>query len=103
MISSAMIFAIAGVAIFALTLYGLFTYGHLLRKIMTLNIMASGVFLFLGGVASHRAETADPVPQAMVITGIVVAVAVTAFAVGLARRIHATTGHPQLPENREAP
>ena len=100
---NAMIFAAGAVAVFCLSLYGLFTYGHLLRKILTLNIMASAVFLLLGGVARHGGETTDPVPQAMVITGIVVAVAVTAFAVGLARRIHAISGHTHLPEDRENP
>lgn len=102
-LDNAMIFAAGGVAVFCLSLYGLFIYGHLLRRILALNIMASAVFLFLGSVSRHGGEATDPVPRAMVITGIVVTVAVTAFAVALARRIHAISGKTHLPEDREHP
>ncbi|MNC39829.1 putative monovalent cation/H+ antiporter subunit C [compost metagenome] len=59
--------------------------------------MGSGAFLVLVGLA-QRHDVADPVPQAMVLTGIVVAVAATALALALARRLHALTGRMELPE-----
>jgi len=59
--------------------------------------MGSGAFLVLVGLA-QRSGTPDPVPQAMVLTGIVVAVAATALALALARRLHAQTGGFELPK-----
>ena len=107
MIDQAAIFAVAAVVVFCMALYGLIAYAHLIRKIMAINIMGSAIFLFFGAVARRNqveagGDVTDPVPQAMVITGIVVAVAATAFAIALARRIHALTGEAQLPEERES-
>ena len=45
-------------------------------------------------------EQPDPVPHAMVLTGIVVAVSATAFALVLARRIYSVTGSTRLPEDK---
>jgi multicomponent Na+:H+ antiporter subunit C len=45
---------------------------------------------------------ADPVPQAMVITGLVVAFAATALALVLTLRLHQTTGAVTLAEDPEA-
>ena len=41
----------------------------------------------------------DPVPHAMVLTGIVVAVSATALALALACRIHQETGNARITEN----
>lgn len=60
---------------------------HALRRILAFNLMGSGAFLVLVGLA-QRDGGVDPVPQAMVLTGIVVAVAATALALALARRLH---------------
>lgn len=96
------VFALAGIAVFCIALYGLIAYAHLVRKIMAINIMGSAIFLFFGAIARRNFdEFSDPVPQAMVITGIVVAVAATAFALALARRIHSLTGLVRLPEERD--
>ena len=51
---------------------------------------------------AQRSGLADPVPQAMVLTGIVVSVAATALALALARRLHKLTGAHTLPEARDA-
>jgi multicomponent Na+:H+ antiporter subunit C len=58
--------------------------------------MGSGIFLVLVGLA-QRQDHADPVPQAMVLTGIVVAVAATALALALVRKLHALSGSLDLP------
>ncbi len=93
------LYALASVALFCLGLYALIARAHLLRKILALNVMGSAVFLFLVAVAlRNRQETPDPVPHAMVLTGIVVAVSTTAFALALARRLHAETGRTTLAE-----
>lgn len=94
-----LIFAFTSIALFCISLYALVTYAHLLRKILAINIMGSSVFLFLVAVAyRNRTETPDAVPHAMVLTGIVVAVSATAFALTLTRRIHAETGLTYLPD-----
>ena len=61
--------------------------------------MGSGVFLVFGIVARKGAAAglqADPVPQAMVITGIVVAFAASALAVALVLRLFEETGQATL-------
>ncbi len=91
----ALLFALAGVALFAIGIAGVMLVKDLLRRILAFNVMGSGAFLVLVGLAQR--EAFDPVPQAMVLTGIVVAVAATAAALALARRLHALTGRHDLP------
>lgn len=95
--SSGLLFAITGVLLFAMGGAGVLLLDHLLRRILAFNLMGSGAFLVLVGLA-QREDVADPVPQAMVLTGIVVAVAATALALALLRRLHDLTGRTQLPE-----
>lgn len=92
-----LLYSMAGAWLFCLGLYGLIARAHLLRKIIALNVMGGGVFLFLISIARRNAAAfPDPVPHAMVLTGIVVALAVTAFAIALARRIYVETGRRSL-------
>jgi len=86
-----LIYALAGVALFVLGLAGVVVLNQALRRILAFNLMGSGAFLTLVGLA-QRDGGVDPVPQAMVLTGIVVAVAATALALALARRL-AQGGH----------
>ncbi len=97
---NAMIFyALTGIGLFTLGLYALIVHAHLLRKILAINVMGSGVFLVLVALAARNQGVApDPVPHAMVITGIVVAVSATALALALMLQICDTTGHVTLPE-----
>jgi multicomponent Na+:H+ antiporter subunit C len=96
------LYALAGVLIFSFAFYALLASPHLLRKVLALNLMGSAVFLFLVSMARRGPSSdPDPVPQAMVLTGIVVALSATAFALALARRIYALTGHTRLPEDEE--
>ena len=99
--SSGLLFALLGVALFALGVAGVVLIGHLLRRILAFNLMGSGAFLVLVGLA-QRNDVPDPVPQAMVLTGIVVAVAATALALAITRRLHALTGALELPEDTDA-
>lgn len=100
--SSGLVFAAAGAVLFAMGLAGVVLIGHLLRRILAFNVMGSGAFLILVGLA-QRAGGADPVPQAMVLTGIVVAVASTALALALARRLHRLTGRTTLSATESDP
>ena len=94
--TTGLLFALAGAALFALGVAGVVLIDHLLRRILAFNVMGSGAFLVLVGLA-QRGDVPDPVPQAMVLTGIVVAVAATALALALVRRFHALTGSLDLP------
>lgn len=81
-------YILAGAALFAIGLSGVTMCAHPLRKILALNIMGSGVFLLLVAPADRLTGRApDPVPHAMVLTGIVVAVSATALALALIRRL----------------
>lgn len=99
--SAGLLFALSGGLLFALGVAGVLLIGHLLRRILAFNLMGSGAFLVLVGLA-QRNDVADPVPQAMVLTGIVVAVAATALALALVRRLHDLTGRLELPEDDDA-
>jgi len=95
--SAVHIYGIAGMLLFVLGLYGFLTQPHMLKKILSLNVSSSGVFLALVAMA-YRGGTPDPVPHALVLTGIVIAVSATAYAVALAARIHRATGSATLEE-----
>lgn len=90
--STGLLYALAGVLLFVLGAAGVVVLAQLLRKILAFNVMGSGAFLVLVGLA-QRSGVVDPVPQAMVLTGIVVAVAATALALGLARALAARRAH----------
>lgn len=99
--SSAQLFAVVGSVLFCLGLYALIVHAHLLRKILAVNVMGSGVFLVLAALAKRTGGAVpDPVPHAMVITGIVVAVAATAFALVLIIKVAAETGRAEFPDER---
>ena len=98
--TSGLLFALVGIALFGLGAAGVLLIGHLLRRILAFNLMGSGAFLVLVGLA-QRNGVPDPVPQAMVLTGIVVAVAATALALALTRKLHALTGRLDLPEDAD--
>jgi multicomponent Na+:H+ antiporter subunit C len=83
--SSASLFLVAGAALFALGLKGVFSDAEALRRIIAVNVMGNGVFLvFVALAAPQPGGVADPVPHAMVLTGIVVAVCATGLALTLA-------------------
>ena len=97
--NSSLLYALAGVSLFVIGLYALIAYAHLLRKILAFNVMGSGVFLVLIATASGTSVGApDPLPHAMVLTGIVVAVSATALALVLAYRVQSATGSLGLRE-----
>lgn len=79
-------------ALIGLGVYGLIVNPQPLRKLLAFNIIGSGVFLLFGAIARRGAAAGmegDPVPQALLITGIVVAFSATALAVALLLRLYA--------------
>ncbi|MBV9481185.1 NADH-quinone oxidoreductase subunit K [Bradyrhizobium sp.] len=84
------VFGLYAAAAVGLGLYGMITSPQPLRKIIAFNLLGSGVFLLFGVVGRRGAAAGignDPVPQALVITGVVVAFSATALAVALLLRL----------------
>jgi multicomponent Na+:H+ antiporter subunit C len=95
-----LLYALVGVVLLGMGLYRLVIDPHLVKKILALNISGAGVFLFLVAVADRTPGfEPDPVPHAMVLTGIVVAVSATAVALGLVGRIREIKGTAEFSEN----
>ena len=97
--TAAVLAGLVGAALVGVGLYGLVVQPHPLRKLLAFNVIGSGVFLVFGIIARRGAAAGfsyDPVPQAMVITGIVVAFAASAVAVALIWRLYSETGHVTL-------
>ena len=94
-----MLFALCACLLIGIGLYGLIVLPHPLRKLVAFNVMGSGVFVLFGALAKRGAAAgmlADPVPQALLITAIVVAFAATAVAVALLLRLIEATGSASL-------
>jgi multicomponent Na+:H+ antiporter subunit C len=90
MLTTQLLYALAGCVIVALGLRGALLHASLLQRIVAINIMGAGVFMLLVAVAYRGPDLPpDPLPHALVLTGIVVAVSATALALALARRLHA--------------
>jgi multicomponent Na+:H+ antiporter subunit C len=104
----------ASVVLFSVGLYAVITKENLIKKFMGLNIMETAVFAFIvalgvvdGGEAPIMGPGVEPpfinpLPQALILTGIVVAVSTTALALSLIIRIWHQCGTIEADELREA-
>lgn len=75
-------FWVLGLAIWAGGLAGLVLHRSWLRRIISINLMSSGVFLVMVALAAQRTP-ADPILHALVLTGLVISVSGTAMALKL--------------------
>jgi multicomponent Na+:H+ antiporter subunit C len=100
-VTSTLVFLLAASAVFGIGVYGLVVADHLMRKLLALNVMGSAVFIVILTVAGITPEGPDPLAQALVLTGIVIAVAATAFALALLVRMFQVTGATGLEERRD--
>jgi multicomponent Na+:H+ antiporter subunit C len=88
---TATLFGLCGAALTGLGLYGVLVQAEPLRRILAFNLLGGGVFMLFGAIARRGAAAGlegDPVPQAIVITGVVVAFAATTLAIALLVRLH---------------
>ncbi len=104
---------VASVVLFCIGLYAVIAKGNLIKKFMGLNIMETAVFAFIvalgvvdGGDAPIMGAGAtppfvNPLPQSLILTGIVVAVSTTALALSLIIRIWHQCGTIEADELRE--
>lgn len=90
-------------AVFLIGLWGLLAKPNLIKKVMALGFANSAVVLFFVYFGSRSGETApilgagdramvDPLPQALMLTAIVVGICVVALALVLVVRIYRKTG-----------
>lgn len=99
--SGGTLFGLLGAALVGIGLYGMLAQPVPLRRILGFNLLGGGIFLLFGAAARRGAGAGfagDPVPQAIVITGIVVAFAATTLAVALLLRLNA----PDDPQDGES-
>jgi multicomponent Na+:H+ antiporter subunit C len=97
--SETTLFGLGAAALVGLGLYGFIVQTEPLRRLLAFNLLGSGVFVLFGVIARRGAAAGmggDPVPQAIVITGIIVAFAGSALAVGLLLRLYQQTGRATL-------
>jgi multicomponent Na+:H+ antiporter subunit C len=96
--TTAMLYSLAGIALFGIGLHRLVTTTEMIRRVVAVNVMGSGAASVLVAAAYRGPDVAaDPVPHAFVLTGIVVALSTTAFALALIRRLH-EAGHNEEEE-----
>ncbi|MDR2167519.1 MAG: cation:proton antiporter subunit C [Clostridiales bacterium] len=100
-------FEAAAMILFGIGIVTLLVHRNLIKKIIGLGIMDASIFLFLvsqGYISDRRATIVpaegpiyyerfiNPLPGALVITGIVVSVSLTAFALALTLRLYKKYG-----------
>ena len=96
---------IGAIAVFVIGLRIVVTHSNLIKRIMGINIMGTGVFLFFisignvtGGVTpiidpnNPNQTFINPLPSVLILTGIVVVVSITVYALSLVIRIYETYG-----------
>lgn len=95
---------LGGVALFIIGLHTVVTHKNLIKRVMGINIMATGIFLFfiaignvIGGVppidmGEQNPIYINPMPSVLILTGIVVSVSITVYALSLVIRIYQTYG-----------
>lgn len=88
MLTAHWLYGICACLIMAFGLRAVLLNDSLLQRIIALNVMGTGVFMMLIAIAYRGPDAApDPVPHALVLTGIVVAVSATALALTLLKRL----------------
>ncbi len=98
--SSLQMYMLLGALIFLLGLHGLLVLTDPIRRLIAVNLMGAGTFMIMVTLA-RRTDPADPVLHALVVTGLVVAISATAFALRLITA-NLITETPNLAENNAA-
>ena len=90
MLDTSTLYGLLGIGLAALGLHAAILQQDTLRRILAINVLGVGVFLLFIATAYNGPDAApDAVPHALVLTGIVVAVAATALGLALQRRLEA--------------
>ncbi|MDX1678081.1 NADH-quinone oxidoreductase subunit K [Arsukibacterium sp.] len=96
LIGSGILYYLTSAGLIAIGVYGFITGPEILRRILALNIISAGIFMLMivlayrGGanpaITTDATILVDPILHALVLTGLVVAVSTTAFALALLAR-----------------
>ena len=103
-------YAVTASLLFAVGFLHVLLHPDLIRKVVAFNIMDSSVFLLLASRGMIAGRTAailtdsgadpsryvNPIPAGLVLTGIVVSVSVSAFALALIQRLYGLYGTTDL-------
>ena len=88
MLETSTLYGLLGIVLAALGLQAAILQQDAIRRILAINVLGVGVFLVFIATAYQGSDAPpDAVPHALVLTGIVVAVAATALALALQRRL----------------
>lgn len=90
------LYSMVGVAVFLLALHGLMMSTDAIRRLIAVNLMGAGTFIVMVALAG-RVSPPDPVLHALVVTGLVVAISATAFALRLITASSVAEQKPQPP------
>jgi len=85
--------------LFLIGFYTMLTHSNLIKKIIGMNIMETGIFLLFISIGYVRGGSApivsdgvekyiNPLPSALILTGIVVGVSLTAFALAMVIKLY---------------
>lgn len=97
---------LVGVVLFLIGIYGIIVNRHLIKMIVAINVMEVGLNIFIIAVAfgedtlapilrpenMSATNFADPLPQALVLTAIVIGVGTTAVMLTVARKLYQQYG-----------
>lgn len=103
---------IIGVLLMLIGVYGLLTNRHMIKLIVSINIVEVGLNLFIIAVGYSEGKIipiitsqtlgktnfSDPLPQALVLTAIVIGVGTTAILLSVARKLYQQYGTFDLSE-----
>jgi multicomponent Na+:H+ antiporter subunit C len=98
-VTTASVWVLAAASMFGIGLYALIVARHLLRQLIAVKVMGSAVFILLVVAAGPIDGAPDPIPLALVLTGIIVAVSAIGFALALVVRLAETTGSISLDDD----
>jgi multicomponent Na+:H+ antiporter subunit C len=106
MTDAATLFGLCAAALVGIGVYALIVNPQPLRKIVAFNVVGNGVFVLFGVIARRGGMLewgGDPVPQALLITGLVVAFCASALAVTLLLRLADEAASVTLAPDAPAP
>ena len=104
------IVTLGAMLLFFVGLFGLLTRKHIVKIFISIAIMESAIFLLFIGLSFNREKVApiidatqtqvatmnDPIPQAMILTAIVIGMAVLALGVSFAIEYYKLTGKTEI-------
>lgn len=94
MMITQLLYAFAACLLIGMGIRAIIINHQIIQRIIAMNIIGAGVFMLFITIAYRGLDRApDPIPHALVLTGIVVAISATALALALVRRLDSGDDH----------